>query len=575
MSRRSLRLLCVMSVAALLLAPQLLGGTYYIFLLIIIFIFSIAAIGLNILGGHGGQFSLGHAALMAMGAYVSTIVSQALFSLPFFAASGLHVWIGLIVGTTVGAATGAALAYPALRVRGPYLAMVTVAFGWVVWKILQEWVSVTGGDLGIASIPKPQIGAWVLDTRHFYYIVLLLFIVSLGLQHWLMSSPIGLRIRAVKHSEIGLASVGVNVYRLKVWMFIISAAFAGCAGALFAIQQNYISPDNFQFFSSVFLLLAILFGGPGTFLGPVVGIAILTLLPEFLHDFDRYRLIVYGGFILVTLYFLPHGVMGPIESRLRPGVAPRSGRVVPVSGRLGIAGLAVKLEQISLNFGGLKALSRVDISLASGEVHAVIGPNGAGKTTLVNVLTGFYQPSEGRVLIDGQPRALTSLHASARLGLARTFQTIKLFGDMSVLDHVVIGLPAGYENPADEADGLIDFVGLSAFRDSPASSLAYGHRRLLEIARALATRPRLLLLDEPAAGLVQEEIAKLIDLIHTLRHSGITILLIEHHMDLVMAVSNRITVLNYGNVIARGTPTDIQGNAQVVEAYLGPSHVHA
>jgi ABC-type branched-subunit amino acid transport system ATPase component/ABC-type branched-subunit amino acid transport system permease subunit len=564
-----------MSVAALLLAPQLLGGTYYIFLLIIIFIFSIAAIGLNILGGHGGQFSLGHAALMAMGAYVSTIVSQALFSLPFFAASGLHVWIGLIVGTTVGAATGAALAYPALRVRGPYLAMVTVAFGWVVWKILQEWVSVTGGDLGIASIPKPQIGAWVLDTRHFYYIVLLLFIVSLGLQHWLMSSPIGLRIRAVKHSEIGLASVGVNVYRLKVWMFIISAAFAGCAGALFAIQQNYISPDNFQFFSSVFLLLAILFGGPGTFLGPVVGIAILTLLPEFLHDFDRYRLIVYGGFILVTLYFLPRGVMGPIESRLRPGVAPRSGCVVPVSGRLGIAGLAVKLEQISLNFGGLKALSRVDISLASGEVHAVIGPNGAGKTTLVNVLTGFYQPSEGRVLIDGQPRALTSLHASARLGLARTFQTIKLFGDMSVLDHVVIGLPAGYENPADEADGLIDFVGLSAFRDSPASSLAYGHRRLLEIARALATRPRLLLLDEPAAGLVQEEIAKLIDLIHTLRHSGITILLIEHHMDLVMAVSNRITVLNYGNVIARGTPTDIQGNAQVVEAYLGPSHVHA
>ena len=575
MSRRSLRLLCAMAVVALLLAPQLLGGTYYIFLLIIIFIFSIAAIGLNILGGHGGQFSLGHAALMAMGAYVSTIVSRALFSLPFFAASGLHVWIGLIVGTTVGAATGAALAYPALRVRGPYLAMVTVAFGWVVWKVLQEWVSVTGGDLGIASIPKPQIGAWVLDTRHFYYIVLLLFIVSLGLQHWLMSSSIGLRIRAVKHSEIGLSSVGVDVYRLKVWMFIISAAFAGCAGALFAIQQNYVSPDNFQFFSSVFLLLAILFGGPGTFLGPVVGIAILTLLPEFLHDFDRYRLIVYGGFILVTLYFLPRGVMGPIESRLRPGVEPRSGRVVPVSGGVGVAGVAVKLERISLNFGGLKALSGIDISLASGEVHAVIGPNGAGKTTLVNVLTGFYQPSEGRVLIDGQPRALTSLHASARLGLARTFQTIKLFGDMSVLDHVVIGLRAGYENPVDEADALIDFVGLSAFRDSPASSLAYGHRRLLEIARALATRPRLLVLDEPAAGLVQEEIAKLVDLIHTLRHSGITILLIEHHMDLVMAVSNRITVLNYGNVIARGTPADIQGNAQVVEAYLGPSHVHA
>jgi ABC-type branched-subunit amino acid transport system ATPase component len=235
----------------------------------------------------------------------------------------------------------------------------------------------------------------------------------------------------------------------------------------------------------------------------------------------------------------------------------------------------LELDDLTKRYGGIVAVDHVTMRIEQGEVRAVIGPNGAGKTTLVNVLTGFYQPSEGRVLIDGQPRALTSLHASARLGLARTFQTIKLFGDMSVLDHVVIGLPAGYENPVDEADALIDFVGLSAFRDSPASSLAYGHRRLLEIARALATRPRLLVLDEPAAGLVQEEIAKLVDLIHTLRHSGITILLIEHHMDLVMAVSNRITVLNYGNVIARGTPADIQGNAQVVEAYLGPSHVHA
>jgi branched-chain amino acid transport system permease protein len=575
MSRTSLRWLGLIAILALLLPPQLTGGTYHIFLLIIIFIYSIATIGLNILGGHGGQFSLGHAALLAMGAYTSTIVSRALSGLPFFAASGLHVWIGLMVGTIVGAAAGAVLAYPALRVRGPYLAMVTVAFGWVVWKILQEWVSVTGGDLGIASIPKPQIGAWILDTPHFYYVVLAFFIAALGLQSWLMSSPVGLRIRAVKHSEIGLSSVGVNVYRLKVWMFMISAAFAGCAGSLFAIQQNYISPDNFQFFSSVFLLLAVLFGGVGTFLGPLVGVAVLTLLPEFLHDFDRYRLIVYGGFILVTLYFLPRGVMGPIEGRLRPAVAPRSGRVVPALGEARIIGATVELAGVSLSFGGLKALSGVDISLASGEVHAVIGPNGAGKTTLVNVLTGFYQPSEGRVLIDGRSHALSSLDASARLGLVRTFQTIKLFGDMSVLDHVVIGLPAGIKHPVDEADALIDFVGLSAFRDYPASSLAYGHRRLLEIARALATRPRLLLLDEPAAGLVQGEIASLIDVIRALRRSGITILLIEHHMDLVMAVSNRITVLNYGIVIARGTPAEIQSNAQVVEAYLGPSHVYA
>jgi branched-chain amino acid transport system permease protein len=575
MTAGSLRLLALIAIAALLLPPLLLDGTYHIFLLIIIFVYSIAAVGLNILGGHAGQFSLGHAALMAMGAYTSSLASKALSGIPFFAGSGLHVWIGLLIGTIVGGVAGAVLAYPALRVRGPYLAMVTVAFGWVIWKILQEWVSATGGDLGIGSIPKPQIGSWVLDTAQFYYIVLAFFVAALGLQHWLMSSPVGLKIRAVRHSEIGLASVGVNVYRLKVWVFIISAAFAGCAGSLFAIQQSYISPDNFQFFSSVFLLLAVLFGGPGTFLGPVIGIAVLTLLPEVLQDFDRYRLIIYGSFILVTLYFLPRGVMGPIESRMRPPVAPRSGRIVPALDQAGLTGASIKLKGVSRSFGGLKALSDVDVSLAAGEIHAVIGPNGAGKTTLINVLTGFYQPNDGQILIDGKPTALSSLDASARIGFARTFQTIKLFGDMSVLEHVVIGLPFGIEHPTDEADALIEFVGLAPFRDRPANSLAYGHRRLLEIARALAMRPRLLLLDEPAAGLVQEEIVSLIDLIGAIRRSGVTILLIEHHMDLVMAVSDRITVLNYGTVIARGTPAEIQGNAQVVEAYLGPDHVYA
>lgn len=575
MTAPSLRLLALAAVAALLLPPLLLGGTYHIFLLIIIFVYSIAAIGLNILGGHAGQFSLGHAALMAMGAYISSLASKALMANPFFAETGLHVWAGLVIGTIVGGIAGAVLAYPALRVKGPYLAMVTVAFGWVIWKILQEWVSVTGGDLGIGSIPKPQIGSWVLDTAQFYYIVLAFFIVALGLQHWLMTSPIGLKIRAVKHSEIGLSSVGVNVYRLKVWVFIISAAFAGCAGSLFAIQQSYISPDNFQFFSSVFLLLAVLFGGPGTFLGPVIGIAVLTLLPEVLQDFDRYRLIIYGTFILITLYFLPRGVMGPIENWIKPAVAPRSDRIVPPLDQTGLSGASIELKGVSRHFGGLKALSDVDLSLAAGEIHAVIGPNGAGKTTLVNVLTGFYEPSDGAILIDGKPTALWSLDASARLGFARTFQTIKLFGDMSVLDHVMIGLPFGTEHAVDEADALIEFVGLAVFRDRAASSLAYGHRRLLEIARALATRPRLLLLDEPAAGLVQEEIVSLIGVIRAIRKSGVTILLIEHHMDLVMAVSDRITVFNYGTVIARGTPAEIQGNAKVVQAYLGPSHVHA
>ncbi|MBN9440653.1 branched-chain amino acid ABC transporter ATP-binding protein/permease [Bosea sp. (in: a-proteobacteria)] len=568
------RLLALAGLAILLVLPHLVGGTYYVFMLIIVFIYSIAATGLNILAGHGGQFSLGHAALMAVGAYTSAIVAQALAGQPFLAATGLHVWIALVIGTGAAAIAGAVLAVPALRVKGPYLAMVTVAFGWVVWKILQEWVSVTGGDLGISSIPKAQIGGFVLETGHFYYVALAFFVAALVLQHRLIASPLGLRIRAVKHSEIGLSSVGVDVYRLKVLMFVISAAFAGCAGGLFALQQSYISPDNFQFFSSVFLLLAVLFGGPGTFLGAAVGIAVLTMLPELLQDFDHYRLIIYGCFILVTLYLLPRGVMGPIEGRLRAPV-PAPAATVPARATGPGNGAAVSLDGISLSFGGLKALSDVALAFEPGKVHALIGPNGAGKTSLINVLTGFYQPNAGTIRIDGSPTRLHSLHVSAQHGFARTFQTIKLFGDMSVLEHVIIGLPADVADPAAEADALLAFVGLSAYRGQSASALAYGHRRLLEIARALATRPRLLLLDEPAAGLVQEEIAALATIIREIRGTGVTILLVEHHMDLVMAVSDRVTVLNYGQVIAAGTPAEIQSDRRVVEAYLGPGHVHA
>ena len=313
--RDSRTLILLLIVAALAALPVITGGTYYTFLGIIVFIYSIVAIGLNILSGYAGQFSLGHAAFMAMGAYTTALLTKALATISFFAQTGLHILLGVICGTIVAALSGIVLAVPALRVRGPYLAMVTIAFGWVVWKILQEWVSVTGGDLGISSIPKPQIGVLRLETRSFYYVVLALFLAALALQVRLVGSQFGMRIRAVKHSEIAVASVGIDVYRLKVIVFVISAAFAGFGGTLFAHQQNYISPDNFQFFSSVFFLLAVLFGGAGTILGPVIGAGVLMLLPEMLHDFDKYRLIVYACLILLTLYFLPNGVMGLVMRR--------------------------------------------------------------------------------------------------------------------------------------------------------------------------------------------------------------------------------------------------------------------
>ena len=294
--------------------PFLVGGTYYPFLGIIVFIYGIVAIGLNILSGYAGQFSLGHAAFMAMGAYTTALLTKALAPWPFLpAAASTSGWAS--TGTLVAAVSGVVLAVAALRVRGPYLAMVTIAFGWVVLKILQEWVSVTGGDLGMSSIPKPQIGTLRLATPQFYYVVLACFSRRWRCKYRLVHSHFGLRIRAIKHSEIAVASVGVDVYRLKVVVFVISAAFAGFGGTLFAHQQNYISPDNFQFFSSVFFLLAVLFGGAGTMFGPVIGAGVLTLLPEMLHNFDKYRLIVYGGLILLTLYFLPRRRHGSADAR--------------------------------------------------------------------------------------------------------------------------------------------------------------------------------------------------------------------------------------------------------------------
>jgi branched-chain amino acid transport system permease protein len=477
-------------------------------------------------------------------------------------------------------------------VRGPYLAMVTIAFGWVIFKVLQEWVSVTGGDLGLASIPKAQIGPYIFDTQSFYYVVLALFAVALLLQQRLVGSQIGLAIRAMKHSEIAVSSVGINVHRLKVLVFVISAAFAGFGGTLFAHQQNYISPDNFQFFSSVFFLLAVLFGGAGTLLGPAIGAAVLTLLPEMLHDFEKFRLIVYGGFILVTLYFLPNGVMGLLERRGAARADSRStARDAVQPDFAATAGASLELDNVSKSFGGLQALRDVSFRVAPGSIHALIGPNGAGKTTLINVVTGFYRTDGGAILIDGQAANIASMHDAARRGIVRTFQTIKLFGDMTVLEHVLIGLAChsgvGFtllgrvqvrqqaaRNLA-AARELIALVGLSRFEQVPSSALAYGHRRLLEIARALAVRPKVLLLDEPAAGLIAEEIASLAEIIRKLRAAGMTVLLIEHHIDLVVSISDRVTVLDYGAVIADGPPAAVQRDERVIAAYLGPAHALA
>ncbi len=558
----------VAAAAVLVGAAQLAPGSgYTLNLLMQAVTYGIAVAGIVVVLGYCGQISLTQAGFFGIGAY-ATAIGVVDYHVPFLAA-----WVG---GVVVAGVLGLILGFASLRLGGHYLAMVTISFQQILTLVLTNWISLTHGPDGISGIARPA----GLTSGTAFLSLCLVAMVGTTLYAWrLKTSRLGRAMQAVRDNELAAGTCGIDILRTKVLAFGISAVLGGLGGGLFAGAFAYISPDQFSFAESIVLLTMALLGGVQSPFGALVGTGLLVMLPEWLRFLQRVYLAVYGGAVILIMVFLPDGLWG-LASRFVRRERSVEGAVAPLpllSQSAGASAEAVlRIEGLAKHFGGLKALDEVDIAVRRGTVHALIGPNGSGKSTFINVLTGLYRPTAGRIAFAGADITAFPPHRRTRAGLARTFQNIRVFRGMTVLENVMVGAErpgndvAGQAGPVVErALAALEFVGRRADALRPVGQLSYGHQRHVEIARALAGNPMVLLLDEPAAGLNMTEKAELGGLLRRLKGHGLTILIVDHDMNLVESVADHITVLNFGRRIADGLPQTVLREPDVIAAYLG------
>ena len=543
--------------------------------------YAIAVLGMVVVLGYAGQINLAQAAFFGIGAY-----AIGLGTLTY----NLSFWISLVLGIGMAGIAGLVLGLTTLRLGGHYLAMITISFQQIFDLVLVNWIEVTKGPDGIPGIMPPSVFGVALEDKRAYLLLCAVFLfLMIVFVWWLPTTRLGRAMRSVRDNELAAETIGVHTLRTKVIAFTISAMLGGIGGALYAAGFSYISPDNFTFARSVEFLTAVLLGGAQSPFGAALGTVLIVLLPEWLRFLKSLYLAVYGLGVILIMVFMPEGIWGLLRNgwrKVRPLQAPVVGDIPTLDFEVAERSdrPILKLQNLQKHFGGLKAVDGIDVEVAPGTVHALIGPNGSGKTTSLNVVSGIYRPTGGQVILNGEDVTQLKPHKRAALGMGRTFQNIRLFPTMTALENVMVGgqrdgnpIPPGNDALATRAMSALDFVGIPDRAHVIVRNLPYGYQRMVEIARALAGHPKLLLLDEPGAGLNQTEKQELVALLKRLRGHGLTIFLIDHDMGVVEKVSDKITVLNFGKKIAEGTPQEVLRHPDVIAAYLGegPSHAAA